>query len=183
MNQCSLSKYTSISASTTGVAGIAMVCKVHGGLRGDPGCDASPGIAEVFEGALVPKFLYMFIASEIADLLAPNCWAVSGDPPAGAIVARPSPLGAVRCSSGLELFGTTLGRLLVLDRTDPSPLPAVLRGMSRSLGADLETIRGRHSTPERTHMMHGFVASHFARSQLSYAILKCKSRLLTLSFC
>lgn len=78
MNQCNLEKYTSISFSITGGAGICMVCNSHIGPLGELG-EASPGIVELLMGACVPRFSYMFMARDIVDLLAPNCW-VSIDP-------------------------------------------------------------------------------------------------------
>ena len=73
MNQSILAKYRSIKASITPEDGIRRVCNVHVGPLDELG-ESSPGITDLFDGACVPRLSYIFIARDIVDLLAPNCW-------------------------------------------------------------------------------------------------------------
>ena len=104
----------------------------------------------------------MFIASDIVDLLAPNCWVSmefgacwrGGD--ACSAIFRPG-LGRDRAVSGFA--DVVRGGLAVLTTCSPPPLGMLLVLRRFDVGSGMG--RGWHSMPERTHMVHGLVASHF----------------------
>jgi len=160
MNQCNLSKYTSISFSITAGPGICMVCNSHIGPLGEPD-EASPGIVELFVGACVPRFSYMFMARDIVDLLAPNCWVsiepvscrVNGETRSGDIWAEPA--DRLAASGTAEVVRGRRATLTMPPPSSPGPLLAL-----RRLGVNPATGRGWHSIPERTHVVHGLLSSH-----------------------
>lgn len=158
MNQSNLSKYMSTNASIISGLGRVMALSVHAGSHGDFGLEESPGIVDRSMGACVPNDLYMFMAREIEDLLAPNCCCVSGDS-----IDDLSRSGFASATGGLNLSG--LGDKLLFAPTfladDGLSLLGALSLRRRFLVVEPGLDCGRHSTPERTHIIHGFVLSHW----------------------
>jgi hypothetical protein len=150
----------------TALDGILMLRSLHTGclllllLLLLPGAgDATPEMALGLFGARVPRFWYMFIARDMVDLFAPNCRLSTDSGPVW-------PLNGETCSG----TGTGTGRL---DTEPPSDAVRALRtgrgeegegegALAFRLAEEVffKAVRGSQDMPERTHIVHGLVASH-----------------------